>query len=470
MAETLKTHVLIVGGGPGGYVAGIRCGQLGLDAVLVESAKLGGTCLNVGCIPSKAIIHVAGEFETMTHAAAQENKKGRHGISLSAAPKIEFAETVRWKDTVVKRLNTGVAGLLKRGKVRVVNGWANFSDAKTCSVKTPDGEVVIQAEHVILANGSMPVELPFLKFGGNVISSTEALALNAVPKKLVVVGAGYIGLELGIAFRKLGADVTVVEALDRILPLYDEQLVAPVAKWLQKNGVAVHLSAKAKGLAKDGKSLSVETKEGLRDFPADKILVTVGRRPNTEGWGLENMAIDMAGRFVKVDDQCRTSMRNVWAVGDLVGEPMLEHKAATQGEMVAEIISGKKRRFEPASIPAVCFTEPEIVSAGLLPAEAAAKGEVITALFPFMANGRALSMDSGDDGGFVRIVARKDDHRVLGIQAVGAHVSELSGEFSHALEMGALLEDVAGTIHVHPTLSEAYHEAALRALGHAIHI
>jgi dihydrolipoamide dehydrogenase len=467
MTEHLKTHVLIIGGGPGGYVAGIRCGQLGLDTVLVEAAKLGGTCLNVGCIPSKAIIHVAGEFETMVDAGG----KGRHGISLAAAPKIDFAETVRWKDTVVKRLNTGVAGLLKRGRVRVLSGWATFSDAKTCGVKTADGDVVVQAEHVILANGSVPVELPFLKFGGNVISSTEALALDAVPKKLVVVGAGYIGLELGIAFRKLGSDVTVVEALDRILPLYDEQLVVPVAKWLQKNGVTVHLGAKAKGLAKDGKSLSVETKDGKTvEFPADKILVTVGRKPATEGWGLENMAVDMAGRFVKVDDQCRTSMKNVWAVGDVVGEPMLEHKAATQGEMVAEIIAGKKRRFEPASIPAVCFTEPEIVSAGLLPAEAAAKGEILTAMFPFMANGRALSMEAGDDGGFVRVVARKDDHRVVGIQAVGRHVSELSGEFSHALEMGALLEDVAGTIHVHPTLSEAYHEAALRALGHAIHI
>lgn len=211
----------------------------------------------------------------------------------------------------------------------------------------------------------------------------------------------------------------------------------------------------------------VEMADGKTEtLPADKILVTVGRKPNTEGWGLENMGVDMAGRFVKVDDRCRTSMKNVFAVGDLVGEPMLEHKAATQGEMVAEIIAGHNRRFHPASIPAVCFTEPEIASAGLLPSEAGP--DAIVALFPFMANGRALSMDAGE--GFVRVVARKDDHRVLGIQAVGQHVAELSGEFSHALEMGALLEDVAGTIHVHPTLSEAYHEAALRALGHAIHI
>jgi dihydrolipoamide dehydrogenase len=351
--------------------------------------------------------------------------------------------------------------------VRVVEGWASFSDGKTCTVKTKDGEQIITAEHVILANGSVPVELPFLKFGGKVISSAEALSLPALPKKLAVVGAGYIGLELGIAFRKLGVEVTVVEALDRILPLYDAPLVQPVAKWLEKNGVTIHLGAKAKGQSKTG--LEIETKDGKTlDIACDNILVTVGRKPLTEGWGLENMAIDMAGRFVKVDDQCRTSMKNVWAVGDLVGEPMLEHKAAKQGEMVAEIIAGHKRRFDPVTVPAVCFTEPEIVSAGMSPEEAGP--DTIVAMFPFMANGRALSMDVADNGGFVRIIARKSDHKVLGIQAVGSHVSELSNEFSLALEMGAVLEDIAGTIHVHPTLGEAFHESALRALGHAIHI
>ena len=463
MAEKISTKVLIVGGGPGGYVAGIRCGQLGLDTGLVEAAKLGGTCLNIGCIPSKAIIHVAAEYEAMAHAAS----KPLNGISLSAAPKIDFTETVKWKDAITKRLNTGVSGLLKRSKVKVIEGWATFSDGKTCTVKTKDGEQVITAEHVILANGSVPVELPFLKFGGKVISSTEALSLPAVPKKLVVVGAGYIGLELGIAFRKLGSEVTIVEALDRILPLYDAPLVQPVAKWLEKNGVTVHLGAKATGASKSG--LNVELKDGSTiDLPADNILVTVGRKPLTEGWGLENMAVDMAGRFVKVDGQCRTSMKNVWAVGDLVGEPMLEHKAAAQGDMVAEIIAGHAREFDHNYIPAVCFTEPEIVSAGMSPAEAG--DDAIVAMFPYMANGRALSMDAGDNGGFVRIIARKSDHKVLGIQAVGAHVSELSNEFSLAISMGAVLEDIAGTIHVHPTLGEAFHESALRALGHAIHI
>jgi len=468
MPESLKTKVLVVGGGPGGYVAAIRAGQLGLGTTLVEADRLGGTCLIRGCIPSKAIIHVAAEYETMARAAA----KSRHGISLKTLPVLDFAETVRWKESVVNQLNTGVASLLKRADVRVVQGWAKFQDGKTCAVATKDGEITITAEHVILANGSLPIELPFLPFGGPVISSTEALALDALPKKLAIVGAGYIGLELGIAFAKLGCEVTVVEATDQILPLYDAPLVKPVHTWLDKHGVTLHLGAKAKGLETNKKEhwLIAEAKDGSQlRIAADKILVTVGRKPATAGWGLENMAVDMAGRFIKVDDQCRTSMKDVWAVGDLTGEPMLEHKAATQGELVAEIIAGHARRFDPASIPAVCFTEPEIVSAGLLPNEATAKGEeILTAMFPFAANGRALSMDARE--GFVRVVARKGDHRILGLQAVGAHVSELSAEFSLALEMGARLEDIAGTIHTHPTLSEAFHEAALRALGHAIHI
>ena len=465
MTETIKTKVLVIGGGPGGYVAAIRAGQLGLDTVLVEGGKLGGTCLIRGCIPSKAIIHAAGEFESMRHAAS----KTMHGIKLASPPKLDFAETVKWKEGIVTRLNTGVASLLKRAKVRVIEGWANFTDGKTCTV----GDITITAEYVILANGSLPVELPFLPFDGPVISSTEALSLDTLPERLAVVGAGYIGLELGIAFAKLGSKVTIVEAEKQILPLYDADLVAPVKRWLDKNGVTLHLGAKAKSVetGKIGTTLVIETADGKSlNFPADKILVTVGRKPNTEGWGLENMAVNMIGRFVKVDDQCRTSMRDVYAVGDLVGEPMLEHKAATQGEMVAEIIAGHNRRFNPVAIAAVCFTEPEIVSCGLSPTEAAAQGETLVGQFPFSANGRAMSMDSADNGGFVRIVARKSDHRILGIQAVGAHVSELSAEFATALEMGAVLEDIAGTIHVHPTLSEAFHEAALKALGHAIHI
>ena len=465
MTQSLTTKVLIIGAGTGGYVAGIRCGQLGLETILVDASDgLGGTCLNVGCIPSKAVIHAANKFETVAKAA----DGGTLGIT-AAKPAIDLKQTVAWKDGIVKKLNAGVAGLLKKAKVKVIKGWATFSDAKTCTVKTDDGEIVISAEHVILATGSEPVELPFLPFGGDVISSTEALSLDKVPNKLVVVGGGYIGLELGIAFRKLGAQVTVVEMAERILPLYDKALTDPVTKWLEKHGVKLMLGAKAGGFEKGKLNVTTQDGEAVK-LDADKVLVTVGRRPRTKGWGLENMGVAMAGPFVKIDDRCATSMRNVWAIGDLTGEPMLAHKGSAQGEVVAEIIAGHDRRFDPVTIAAVCFTEPEIVSAGLGPNDVEGRDDVITAVFPLMAIGRALAIEAGDDGGFVRVLASKTDHRLLGIQAVGQHVSELSNSFAQMLEMGAVLEDVAGVIHVHPTLGEAFHEASLRALGHAIHI
>ena len=464
--QQIKTKVLIIGAGTGGYVAGIRCGQLGLETVLVDaSAGLGGTCLNVGCIPSKAIIHAAGKYETVAKAASDA---GTLGITASA-PAIDLKKTVEWKDGIVKKLNGGVSALLKKAKVKVVKGWATFEDAKTCIVATEDGDIRISAEHVILATGSEPVELPFLPFGGDVISSTEALSLPEVPKKLVVVGGGYIGLELGIAFRKLGAEVAIVEMADRILPLYDKALTDPVAKWLERHGVELMLGARAGGFG-DGK-LNVTDKDGNPlQLAADKVLVTVGRRARTKGWGLENMGVAMDGPFVKIDDRCATSMKNVWAIGDLTGEPMLAHKGSAQGEVVAEIIAGHNKRFDPTTIAAVCFTEPEIVSAGLGVSDVEGRDDVIQAVFPFAAIGRALAIEAGEDGGFVRVIADKNDHRLLGIQAVGQHVSELSNSFAQMLEMGAVLEDVAGTIHVHPTLGEAFHEASLRALGHAIHI
>jgi dihydrolipoamide dehydrogenase len=470
MSEKITTQVLVVGGGPGGYVAAVRAGQLGLETTLVESDRLGGTCLIRGCIPSKALIHTAGKFAELQQLAG----KPHAGVTLKSAPSFDLAGAVHWKDGIVDKLSGGVAGLLKKAKVRVVDGYAKFSDARTCSVQTAGGSVEIHAEHVILATGSVTAGLPQLPWGEDVISSTEALALTELPKRLVVVGAGYIGLEMGIAFAKLGAKVTFAEALDRILPTYDRALVRPVEQWLKKQGVEVLLNTRAQDVvrANGGLRVSVQTGEAApRDLACDKLLVAVGRRPNTQGWGLEQMALTMNGPFVKVDAQCRTAMRNVWAIGDLVGEPMLAHKASAQGEMVAEIIAGKRRSFDPVAIPAVCFTEPEIVAVGLAPDEARAQGiEIVTGQFPFAANGRALTMDAGGDGGFVRVTARADNHLVLGVHAVGAHVSDLSGEFAHALEMGACLEDIAHTIHVHPTLTETLPEAALGALGHAIHI
>jgi len=321
-----------------------------------------------------------------------------------------------------------------------------------------------------LATGSVPVELPFLPFGGNVVSSTEALAPATLPEHLVVVGAGYIGLELGIAYRKLGARVTVVEAAGRVLPAYDDDLSKPVAASLKRLGVTVHLESSVLGLADDGSGVRMKNGGGEESvLAADRVLVAVGRRPRTDGYGLESLLLDMNGRHVRIDNQCRTSMRNVWAIGDLTGEPMLAHRAMAQGEMVAEIIAGKRRHFTPAAIPAVCFTDPEVVVVGMTPQEAATLGmDCITASFPFSANGRAMTLEATD--GFVRVVARRDNHVIVGWQAVGGAVSELSAAFVQAIEMGAQLEDVGGTIHAHPTLGEAVQEAALRALGHALHI
>ncbi len=463
--KEISCKLLVVGAGPGGYACAIRAGQLGIDTTIVEAKKPGGTCLNVGCIPSKALIHAADEFHKIGRMAAGES---RLGITVSK-PELDLAKTVAWKDRIVGRLNGGVSGLLKRAGVKVVAGWARFRDGKTVEVETELGTQVIRAEQVVIATGSDSVALPMLPFGGPIISSTEALELTEVPGRLAVVGAGYIGLELGTAFAKLGAAVTIVEAQADILPQYDAELTRPVAKRLRDLGIEVLTGATVKGLGK-GNALSIESQDGAPGtLAADTILVTVGRRPATEGWGLEEIDLDRDGRFIRIDDQCRTSMRGVYAIGDVTGEPMLAHRAIAQGEMVAEIVAGHRRVWDKVCIPAVCFTDPEIVTAGLSPGEAKEAGyDIKTGVFPFQANGRAMTLERED--GFVRAVARADNHLLLGLQGVGAGISELSASFSLALEMGARLEDVAGTIHAHPTQSEGLLEAALKALGHAIHI
>jgi dihydrolipoamide dehydrogenase len=464
--KSQATTLLVIGGGPGGYVAAIRAGQLGIATVLVEGESLGGTCLNVGCIPSKALIHAADEFEKARHYA----NGSPLGIKVQS-PQIDLAQTVRWKDGIVSRLTGGVAALLRKNGVQVIQGWATVVDGKTVDVATAQGEPVrLQCEHLLLATGSLPVELPFMPFGDNVISSTEALAPAELPRRLVVVGAGYIGLEMGISYRKLGAEVAVVEAMPRVLPAYDdEELTRPLLASLKRLGVVLHLGCTVQGLDPAG---AVRVRSASADefvLPADKVLVAVGRRPRTEGFGLESLRLDMAGRAVRIDDQCRSSMRNVWAIGDVAGEPMLAHRAMAQGELVAEVIAGHKRHFTPTAIAAICFTDPEVATVGLSPGEADSAGiECMVAAFPFAANGRAMTIESHE--GFVRVVARRDNHLILGWQAVGRAVSELSSAFSQSIEMGARLEDVAGTIHAHPTLGEAVQEAALRALGQALHI
>ncbi|MFD2248790.1 dihydrolipoamide dehydrogenase [Pseudochelatococcus lubricantis] len=463
--KDITCRLLVIGAGPGGYVTAIRAGQLGVDTVIVEGRKVGGTCLTIGCIPSKALIHAAEEFDRVAQLAAGNNPFG----IAAELPTIDLARTIQWKDEIVSRLNSGVAALLKKARVKIVTGRARFVDGRTVAVETDVGTQIVRAETVVIATGSAPVELPFLPFGGDVISSTEALSLTRVPDRLAIIGGGYIGLELGTAFAKLGSRVTVVEAAERILPQYDAELTQPVSRRLKRLDVTVLTGTKARGRDGSGKLL-VEGADGTTTkIAADRILVTVGRRPVTEGWGREELALDMDGRFLRVDAKCETSMRGIYAIGDVTGEPMLAHRAMAQGEMVAEIVAGHRRQWDRQAIPAICFTDPEIVSVGMSPDEARAAGrESKVGVFPFTANGRALTKHAED--GFVRVVARADNHVVLGIQAVGQGISEMAAAFGLALEMGARLEDIAGTIHAHPTQGEALQEAALRTLGRAIHM
>lgn len=471
MSETKTCDVLVIGGGPGGYPAAIRAGQNGLKTILVEADRLGGTCLIRGCIPSKAIIHASDEFYRMNSIAS----KSEMGISLVSPPQLKMAELKSHKDGIVDKLSSGVGGLLKAAGVEMIKGWATFSNAKTCTVKTDNGEISIQAKNVVLATGSTEVELPSLPFDGTkILSSRDVLDLEELPDHVAIIGGGYIGVELGTALHKLGAKVTFLEAAPRILMGFDEELVRPVQSWLKAEQIDVLTDtiAKAAEVTEDGVVLTIQTADQEpKTLSVDKMVVSVGRKPVLEGWGFETMGVDLVGKFIRIDDQCRTSMSGVYAIGDITGEPMLAHRATAQGECVADIIAGKKRRFDPVSIPAICFCDPELVSVGLSPKEAKASGdEIVTGRFPFAASGRAMSMQAADSKGFVRVTARKEDHVILGIQAVGQHVSELSGEFTLALEMGAVLEDVAHTIHAHPSLSEATAESMLSALDTPIHI
>ena len=476
MVESRKCQVLVVGAGPGGYVAGIRAAQLGLDTVIVESDKAGGTCLIRGCIPSKAIIHAAERFENLR----LHSEGGHMGLSVTGEPEVDMMALVSWKDSIVDRLNKGVEGLLKAAGAELVQGWAKFDGPKTCTVEN-DGEVVkIEAENVIIATGSSHIDLPFMPCDEEfILSSTGALDMESLPKSVAIIGGGYIGLELGCALSKLGTEVTVIEGMETILAIMDKEIRRPLDLWLKKNNVTIHTESLARGAEIKGKGASRKVeitfeKEGSEQtLKVDKVLVTVGRKPNTKGWGLENIGarMDGSGRFIRTDRQCRTSVPGVFAIGDVSGEPMLAHKASAEGEMVAEIIAGHKREFDKVAIPAIVFTEPEIVSVGLTPDEAKERGEeIIVGKFPLAANGRALSLEAEKTGGFIRVTARESDHVILGVQAVGSHVAELHSEFVLALEMGALLEDVAGTVHAHPTMSEAFHESVLKTLGHAIHI
>jgi len=458
--------VCVIGSGPGGYVAAIRASQFGKKVLVVEREYVGGVCLNVGCIPSKGMITASHFFEEIKNADEM-------GIQVGDV-KIDLGKLQQWKQSVVTKLTSGVAGLFKMNKIDLIMGEAKFVNSKEVEVRTKEGTEKIVATDYIVANGSRPIEIPGFKFDGkNVLSSTEGLALQELPKRLVVIGGGYIGLEIGSYWRKLGSEVTVVEATPALLNgVADPDCVQVVARKLKKSGVNVILNAKATGFKQGGKELSVSVQVDGKEqtLSADKILVTVGRRPNSDQMNLAGVGlqIDQKG-FIKIDHQCRTNIPHIFAIGDVAGQPMLAHKASREGIVVAEVIGGLKSAMDVKTVPAVVFTDPEIASAGMMESEAKAKGyDIYSAQFPFAANGRALTMMAGD--GFVKLVADKKTNLLLGVHIVGPEASNLISEAVLAIEMGATVEDIALTIHPHPTLGEAMMEAAETTLGHPIHI
>jgi len=463
--EILKVEVIVIGAGPGGYVAGIRLGQLRKKVLVVEKAAPGGICLNVGCIPSKALINAAKLFEKAGHAA-------QLGIQVGDL-KVDLARMQAWKESVVGKLTSGVRQLLKANGCEYRQGTATLLSPRSVRVIEADGkELVVETEHVIIATGARPIALPNLPFdGARVVDSTGALAFTELPPRLVVVGGGYIGMEIGTVYAKLGSHVTFVEALPTILPGSDPECVAVVARKAKKLGMEILTSAKAQGLVeKDGAaSLSVATKDGTVELPADKVLVAVGRRANTEDLGLEIAGVKTAQGFITVDRQMRTSVPNVFAIGDVAGQPMLAHKASREAEVAAEVIAERPAAMDAAVIPAVVFTDPEIASAGLTAEEATARGQKVkVGKFPLTALGRAIA--NADTDGFAKVVSDAESGRVLGVHLVGGGAGDLISEAALAIEMGATAGDLAMTVHPHPTLSEAIMEAAKAAEGEAIHI
>lgn len=466
---TEKFDVCVIGAGPGGYVAAIRAAQLGKKTCVIEREALGGVCLNVGCIPSKAMITASHFYQRMLHEGPEM------GFQIPGEVKLDMAKLVDWKQSVCNKMSGGVAQLLKGNSVTVIMGEATFQNAQTLTVKSASGTRSIEAGRYIVATGSRPIEIPGFTFDEkDVLSSTGALALSALPQRAVVIGGGYIGLEIGTYLSKLGSQVTVLEASPALLNgVADPECVQVVARNLKKNKVNVMLNAKAKGYKKVGGQLEVvaEIEGKEQKITCDKILVTVGRKPNSDQLGLKNIGVAMDERgFIKVNAQRKTNLAHIFAIGDIAGQPMLAHKASHEGVLVAEVIAGHNRAYDAKTVPAVIFVDPEIASAGWMESECKAHGHADLKIgkFPFAANGRAVSMMETD--GFVKIIADAKTHVVLGVHIVGPEASNLISEAALAIEMGARLEDLALTIHPHPTLGETMMEAAEAALGHAIHI
>jgi dihydrolipoamide dehydrogenase len=457
-------QAIVIGAGPGGYPCGIRLAQLGVKTLVVEKEYWGGVCLNVGCIPSKALITAAKRVEEIAKADLM-------GITVSGDVSIDMKRLQAWKGSVVGKLTGGVGTLLDGNGADRVFGTATVVGANEISVQSEEGEKRFTADHIVLATGSRPIEIPGFSFAdAPVLDSTKALDLEEIPGKLVVIGGGYIGLEFGGMFAKLGTEVTVVEMMDSVLPGFDKDAVKVIKRKLKKAGVTILTKTRALGweAADEGIVVNVEGPKGEAALAADYVLVTVGRFPNSENLGLEAAGVELDGRFVKVDEQRRTTVPNIFAIGDLACQPMLAHKATYEGELVAEIIAGHDRVYDARTVPAVVFTDPEIAIAGLDEREARERGEVKVGKVPYGAVGRALT--TGDTDGFFKVVVDASDHQILGITICGPHASDLISEAALAVEMHAEALDVGLTIHPHPTLGEGVMEAAKAAIGEAVHV
>ncbi|MDV2685264.1 dihydrolipoyl dehydrogenase [Alkalihalophilus sp. As8PL] len=459
-----EVDTLVIGSGPGGYVAAIRAAQLGQKVTIVEKGTLGGVCLNVGCIPSKALISAGHRYHNAKHSDDM-------GITAEGVS-INFDKVQEWKGSVVKKLTGGVEGLLKGNNVEIVQGEAYFASENSVRIMDEKSSQTYNFKNCIIATGSSPIELPSFKYTDRVINSTGALALKDVPKKMVVIGGGYIGIELTGAYSNMGTEVVVLEGGKQILPGFEKQMGKLVERKLKKNGVKFHTEALAQGVEEtdNGVKVTAEVKGKEEVFEADYVLVTVGRKPNTEELGLEQIGVEMTDRgLIKTDKQCRTNVSNIFAIGDIIEGPALAHKASYEGKIAAEAIAGEKSEIDYLAIPAVVFSDPELATVGYNEKEAKDAGyDVVASKFPFAANGRALSLNDTD--GFMKLITRKEDGLVIGAQIAGPNASDMIAELGLAIETGMTAEDIALTIHAHPSLGEITMEAAEVALGTPIHI
>ncbi len=460
------TDILVIGAGPGGYVAAIRAAQLGKEVMLVDKDGLGGVCLNIGCIPSKALISAAELVSRVKEASVM----GITAVGL----KVDVPRLQSWKADVVKGLADGIAALCKNHGIEVVKGEAVLESSTKAKINGhPDIEGV-EFKHCIIATGSTPADVPGVPFDGtSVVSSTEALSFSEVPKELLVIGGGYIGLELGMVYAKLGSRVTVVEFTNQLLYGLDPEIVVFVERRAHQLGMQLYFESKAEGVTiAEGKAMvTVTSKEkGKLTLTADKVLVAVGRKPSTQSLGLQKTKVQLDQKgFITVDAQMRTTDPYIFAIGDVAGHPMLAHKASRQGKIAAEVICGKRSAYDNLVVPAVVFTDPEIATVGMSEAEAMAKGyEVKVGRFSFAASGRALTMNEPD--GMTKLVSDKVSGRLLGAQIAGHHASDMISELSLAIEMGALTSDIEATIHPHPTFPETIEEAAEDVEDQAIHL